>query len=502
MKTNLSNIICAAAGAVLAYYCFYPLFYSGYISANIVMLSALLPVLPLCFFTTLSLLPFLGDFKNETSRLFKLLPLRIGAFIIGFILGLGAAVQSTGAINFGIPEDTVIGISGILQNDPSLVSGGRAMSVISLQMVTGKSGVKATANGEINVFFPEGFTERLKEFGRGTEIDAEGVLHSKESVFFNANSLHITKAASSLDRFRTGIRLGLVQKFTGLENEKPPWGWLALALLLGIRDNLETGVSAMYRNAGASHILALSGMHLAVLVGLISLLFKRVMGVKLAAITGAFIIIAYCFIVGPLPSLYRAAIMYLLGVLAVLGMLKKDVFSLLCMAFMIQIIIMPQSGKTLSFILSYLALAGILIIGGKIINLFKGKIPGFLLQPVSASLGAFIATAAITTWFFAELRPIGIIAGLFLAPLAMVFMVVSILWLCLDFILPSISSLIGNLLSMLYWLMDKTASAASLAPGIRADPFIVIAISVLLFALLFWLDRRRNKKNTYLEPLS
>ena len=501
MKKRLSNIIFAAAGAVLAYYCFHPLFYSGLISADVLMLIALLPILPLCFFKVLSSLPFLGEFKSEKIRLFKSLPLSIGAFIVGFILGTGAAVQSVETINFGIPENTIVGISGVLQNDPSIISGGRAMSTIDLKMAAGKNGVKATANGEITVFFPEENSARLKEFGRGTEVYAEGILQKKEEAFFNAFSLHITKPASSLERFRTGIRLGMIQRFSGAENEKSPWGGLALALLLGIRDNLETGVAAIYRMAGCSHILALSGMHLAVLVGLISLLFKKVMGIKLAAFTGALIIIAYCFIVGPLPSLNRAAIMYILGVIAVLFMLKRDLFSILCMAFLIQIIITPQSGKTLSFILSYMALAGILIIGVKINDLLKGKIPVFLLQSVSASLGAFIATAGVTAWFFAELRPIGIIAGLFLAPLAMVFMVVSMVWLCLDFILPSFSAVIGKFLSMLYWLMDKIASAASLVPGIKTNPFIVIVISVFLLAVLLWLDRRRRIKGLYLKPL-
>jgi competence protein ComEC len=232
-------------------------------------------------------------------------------------------------------------------------------------------------------------------------------------------------------------------------------------------------------------------MHLAILVSIISFLLKKPLGLRLAAIAGAVIIVAYCFIVGPLPSLNRAAIMYLLGVTAVLGMLKRDMLSLLCMAFLIQLIFVPASGFSLSFILSYLALAGILVIGKAINGALLGKIPAFLLQPLSASLGAFLATAGVSAWFFNDLRPVGILAGLILAPFATVFMVLSIAWLGLDFITPALSFLPGKILSLLYWLMEKTAALAAAVPGIKANPFFIILLSLLMIAAIIWLDRRR-----------
>jgi competence protein ComEC len=280
------------------------------------------------------------------------------------------------------------------------------------------------------------------------------------------------------------------------------WGGLALALLLGIRDNLDTGLTALYRTAGCSYILALSGMHLAVLVAVISFLLKKPLGLRAAAIAGATIIIVYCFIVGPLPSLNRSALMYLLGVLAVLGMLKRDSLSVLCMAFLIQITVTPQAGFSLSFILSYLALTGILIIGKFISNIFSGTVPPFILQPLSLSLGAFIATAGIVSWFFNDLRPAGILAGLIIAPLTTVFMIGSMAWLGLDMIHPSLSSVMGKPLSVLYWLKEKTVFLASYIPGVRANPFTILALSLLVVALLVWIDYRRRTVADHLEPFA
>jgi len=511
---QISPVLCAACGTVLSYYCLFPLYRSGAISINGLLILFFFPVAFLCLLRVLETFPLRGEEKPEMNplspRRLRLVGFWTTAFTVGLALGIAASTRISDTVNFGIPENTVLGISGILLDDPRVTSGGRAMSALSLRMSMGNSGARATANGQITVFFPEESSGRLKEFGRGTDILAEGELRKNDigsglnsfgNYTFTAHTLHITKSAPSIERFRTGLRLGLTGRFTE-SSRTGPWGGLALALLLGIRDNLDTGFAALYRGAGCSYILALSGMHLAIIVSLISLLLKKPLGLRAAAVTGAVIIIAYCFIVGPLPSLNRAALMYLLGVVAILGMLKRDMLSLLCMAFLIQIFLTPASGFSLSFILSYLALAGILVIGRAINSVFMGKIPVLLLQPLSASLGAFIATAGVSAWVFNDLRPVGILAGLVLAPLATVFMVLSIAWLGLDFMLPVLSSLLGKILSLLYWLMEKTAALAAAAPGIKANPFLIIILSLLITVTILWLDRRRGITAGRLEPFA
>ena len=524
---QINPVLCSACGAALSYYCLFPLYRSGAISIDGLLALFFIPVAFLCLLRVLETFPLRGEEKPEMNRQ-PLSPRRLRlvgfwttAFTVGLALGIAINTRISDTVNFGIPENTVRGISGTLLDDPRVISNskadskadGRVMSALSLKMSMGNGGVMATANGQIIVFFPEENAGRLKEFGRGTAVSAEGDLRAPDgdtggsgsngfgNYTFTAKTLHITKAASSLERFRTGLRLGLAERFTG-SSRAGAWTGLALALLLGIRDNLDTGFAALYRNAGCSYILALSGMHLAIIVSLISFFLKKPLGLRPAAIAGAVIIIAYCFIVGPLPSLNRAALMYLLGVAAIVGMLKRDILSLLCMAFLIQIAFSPASGFSLSFILSYLALAGILVIGKAINGAFLGKIPVLLLQPLSASLGAFIATAGVSAWFFNDLRPVGILAGLALAPLATVFMALSIAWLGLDFIFPFLSSLLGKVLFLLYRLMEKIAALAAIAPGIRANPFLVIILSLLITVTILWLDRRRRIMAGRLEPFA
>jgi competence protein ComEC len=519
----IKPVMCAACGAALSYYCLFPQYRSGVISIDGLLALVFIPAAFLCLLralASLAILPAEEEKESHNSLYCRELSLKrtrnlqinrhsprlrvmsfgAAAFAAGLAIGIAAGAYGSDTVYFGIPEKNIRKISGTLLDDPRVVSGGRAMSMLSLK--TADNGrARAASHGQITVFFREENADRLKEFGRGTEILAEGNIRSpgtgtaagfnSGAYTFSADALHITKAAPSLERFRTGLRIGLTERFTG-SPRTGAWAGLALALLLGIRDNLDTGFTAQYRNAGCSYILALSGMHLAILVSLLSFLLQKPLGFRTAAVTGAVIITAYCFIVGPLPSLNRAALMYLLGVVSALGMLKRDMLSLLCMAFLLQIMGTPRSGYSLSFILSYLALAGILVIGRGINSALTGKIPPVLLRPFSASVGAFIATAGVTAWFFSDLRPVGILAGLILAPLAAVFMVLSVAWLGLDFIVSPLSFLLGKTLSFLYWLMEKISALSAAVPGVRANPFLVLFLSLLITVPILLLDRRRR----------
>jgi competence protein ComEC len=198
--------------------------------------------------------------------------------------------------------------------------------------------------------------------------------------------------------------------------------------------------------------------------------------------------------VGNLPSLNRAAIMYLLGTLMLLATLPKQGASLLGMSFLIQLILQPDAGHNLSFILSYLALAGILFIGELIYALIRGSLPDFVAKPLAASLGAFIATAAVVAVCFGALRPIGVIAGLAIVPLTTAFMLAAILFLAVSHVAP--------LLSLLYNALTALSALAARAPALPTKPLPVLLVSTLLVALCVFLYHRQLHALTRLEHLT
>jgi competence protein ComEC len=243
------------------------------------------------------------------------------------------------------------------------------------------------------------------------------------------------------------------------------WGGLASALLLGVRDDLDTDLSEGFRNSGCSHILALSGMHLAILSGVLVFLIRRPLGIRWASLLGAIFIVFYVFVAGSQPSLVRAAIMYLIGVFALWGFLKTNALSLLGMAFVVQLVFQSQSGLSISFILSYLALFGILTLGEQIRSLFRGRLPDALSGVLSASLGAFIVTGPVVALYFDSLRPIGILAGLVLAPISALFMVLSLAALAASFLPLPLWDFLDFVLTWVYRFLEYLVSLAGQAPG-------------------------------------
>ena len=407
------------------------------------------------------------------------------AAIVGFTMGVAARQTVRSSVELGLPRETVISVSGVLAEDPRSLQGGSGLGILDLGECGGRGGLRATARGKLSVFFPAESIPRLKEFGRGCEVFLDGTLSSgSRGPVFSASSVHIVKPAPALEKFRTGLRLTLLEKFQSRQGRAPPvWGGLASALLLGIRDDLDADLSGEFRNSGCAHILALSGMHLAILSGVLAFLIRRPLGVRWASLIGAVFIVFYVFVAGSQPSLVRSAIMYLIGTFMIWGLLKGKPFSLLCMAFIIQIVFQSETGISLSFILSYLALTGILTMGESIRALFRGRLPEIINGSLSASLGAFIITAPVVVYYFGTLRPIGIIAGLLVAPISSLFIILSLIALALSFIPFPLWDIVSFVLTLVYRSLEFIVTIAGRVPGITvSNPF-----PVLIFTTLFWL---------------
>jgi len=507
-KTSIYPPVSAAFAMAASYYA-YPLLISfSFGKSPLFFLELLLLALVLIdgFLRTVNSLP------GTQSRLFRKLGILSTAAAVGFSLGIAARRSLPGSVEMGLEAEKVTAISGVLREDPRFLqsarnAGASGMGVVELSGCVGRGGLRASASGTITVFFPSESIKTLKEFGRGCEIYADGIYAAGafsgtgRGTLFNAVSVHVVKPAGAVEIFRTRVRAALLERLIyngrggGGQAAKPPvWGGLASALLLGVRDDLDTELSAGFRNSGCTHILALSGMHLAILSGILAFLIRRPLGIRWASLAGAVFVLLYVFVAGSQPSLVRAAIMYFIGTFAVWGLLKARPLPLLCMAFIAQLLFQSETGVSLSFILSYLALLGILTLGEAARDLFRGRLPEVLGAGLSASIGAFVLTAPVVAFYFASLRPVGILAGLVAAPVASVFMVLSLAALAASFLPFPIWNVFNFILAWIYRFLESFVNLAGRVPGLPvSNPVAALAFSLLfclLICFLHALDRR------------
>lgn len=141
---------------------------------------------------------------------------------------------------------------------------------------------------------------------------------------------------------------------------------LVNALLTGDRSSLDSSVMNSFRDSGASHILALSGLHLGIIYGIllkVTSIFGKHPTVKAAR---SLIIISLCGIytlaTGASPSLVRAFLFILVNETARLTHRSNNPLRVYCAALFIQTAINPQMISSTGFQLSYLAMAGIFLL--------------------------------------------------------------------------------------------------------------------------------------------
>lgn len=141
---------------------------------------------------------------------------------------------------------------------------------------------------------------------------------------------------------------------------------LVNALLTGDRSSLDSSVMNSFRDSGASHILALSGLHLGIIYGIllkVTSIFGKHPMVKAVR---SLIVISLCGIytlaTGASPSLVRAFLFILVNETARLTHRSNNPLRVYCAALFIQTAINPQVISSTGFQLSYLAMAGIFLL--------------------------------------------------------------------------------------------------------------------------------------------
>ena len=146
---------------------------------------------------------------------------------------------------------------------------------------------------------------------------------------------------------------------------------LLRALMTGDRSGLDRETVSAFRRSGASHLLALSGLHLGIIAMFIRYLLLVLGNSRPAEIVRAALLVGFCFAYtiacGASPSLVRAFLFILLGQIAALSPGRRSSpADRLCIAATVQLAFDPGAIGTVGFQLSYLAMLGIVLIAPRL----------------------------------------------------------------------------------------------------------------------------------------
>ena len=205
-------------------------------------------------------------------------------------------------------------------------------------------------------------------------------------------------------------------------------------------------------------------MHVSIFSNLTEKSFIRILGKNKTQILSLFSVLLFVWFAGISPSLSRALISTIILFLATKFGIKIQILDVLCLSFLVQLVIFPQDSMSVSFILSYLALFGILTIG-KFINSFLIRFLGTgLSSSLSASIGAVLITSPVSAIIWGYVTPIGIISTIFVSPLVTFFLIFGLISVIICLIFPFFTYPLGTILQIVYYVIENVATFFAKVP--------------------------------------
>ncbi len=267
---------------------------------------------------------------------------------------------------------------------------------------------------------------------------------------------------------------------------------VAAAILLGNDDTMEPELKAQYSNAGVSHILSVSGMHVGIIFMIINVLLAPLDQYRksrfLKAVILLLVIWIYAAITGLSPSVIRSATMFSFVLIGEILKRKTNIFQSLFASLFILLIINPLLLFDLGFQLSYLALFGIVIFQKPIGALWnpKTKIGAYFWSLCSVSIAAQISTFPISIYYFHQFPNYFLLANLLVIFLSFCVMIGGIVVIVFSFI-PTISEILGWLLTYLVRLMNQIIEWIQNLPGSVTEHISCSFLQmVFLYILIFF----------------
>ena len=194
-----------------------------------------------------------------------------------------------------------------------------------------------------------------------------------------------------------------------------PQASLAQGIILGIRGNIPESVRNDFSRTGTAHILAISGLHLSIVAGIILSLGIWLFGRRYnlyvwLAMTAIWL---YAILTGLHPPVIRGAIMASLFLTAILLGRQRSALPSLALAAVIMVGINPGILWSASFQLSFLAMAGLIFLaprfmalGRKVVNCILGEdgaavvAANVVVDSFGITLGAIIAVWPLIAYYF------------------------------------------------------------------------------------------------------
>ena len=257
------------------------------------------------------------------------------------------------------------------------------------------------------------------QFDYSKYLELKQVYHQ---LYLNSdNILQLSDSKSTIygyaDQLRQTINTKLIE--AGFKDEVLS---IMNALLLGQRQTIDKTIYNNYVNSGTIHILAVSGLHVGILLWILNFVFSPLLYLKYGHFIRPFILVSilwsFAVVAGLSPSVTRAVTMF--SIISIAMHLKRptNIYNTLVISAFVILLFEPSFLFSVGFQMSYLAVLGIISVQPTIYKLWKTKyyLTDKLWQILTVTLAAQVGVVPISLFYFHQFPGLFFISNIVVIP--------------------------------------------------------------------------------------
>lgn len=278
------------------------------------------------------------------------------------------------------------------------------------------------------------------------------------------------------------------------------------ALILGQRQDLSKEIYNNYTNAGAVHILAVSGLHIGIILYILNFLFKPIEYLKHGKFHKAALLViilwVFAIIAGLSASVTRAVTMFSIVTIALHLQRLTNIYNTLAISIFVLLLFKPLFLLDVGFQMSYLAVIAIVYIQPLLYKLWipKYKAVNFIWNIFTVTIAAQFGVIPISLYYFHQFPSLFFISNLLIIPflgLVLGFGILIIVLALLNALPNWLAYLYETIISWMNWIVKWVSHQDDFL--FKDLPFNLLQVISTYIFILFFMKWYKHKKPIYLK---
>jgi competence protein ComEC len=354
----------------------------------------------------------------------------IGVLLCGSAAGIATAARvharTTGAVHDAGVHRSAVTVEGVVLDDPRVLPpnpGSGALVVRDVVVVRVRVERLTTAGRVVRVRSPvlvltadRGWLRLLPS----QHVRVDGLLRPPDrrgdvaAVLATRGVVHALGPPSRLQRIAGQLRAGLRRAVAHLP---PAERGLLPGLVIGDVSGLPPELQDDFRTVGLTHLVAVSGTNVAIVLGAVLLLCVRVgVPLRLRPVLALLALLGFVVLVRPSPSVLRAAVMGTVALLALTTGRSRSTLPTLSAAVIVLVLVSPDLAMTAGFALSVLATAGIVVLAPDWRDRWSKHLPAGLADALAIPAAAQVMCGPVVVALSGQLGLLSVPANLLAVP--------------------------------------------------------------------------------------